>query len=91
MEFRPDEVPAFRALFAERKAGIKAHDGCLHVSLMQDVHEPSVFWTYSHWRDEAALANYRASGFFKDTWTRTKALFAEHAAAWSVQEVDAAL
>lgn len=90
MEFEAVKVPEFKTLFEARKAGIRAFDGCLLVSLLQDRKQPNIFFTYSHWETEAALEAYRQSEFFKDTWVQTKALFAGKAAAWSVSEVSSA-
>lgn len=88
MKFRPDAVADFRALFSERKSTIASFDGCTHLELWQDAADPSVFCTYSHWESEAHLDRYRFSDFFKDTWTRTRALFAEKAVAWSAMMVE---
>ena len=87
MKFRADAVQDFRALFAERKSTIASFDGCTHLELWQDAHDPTVYCTYSHWESEAPLDHYRFSEFFKDTWTKTRALFAEKAAAWSAVAV----
>lgn len=84
MEFRPEAVADFEALFAERKNQIRAVDGCLHLELWRDSGSPNVYLTYSHWKSETALDHYRFSEFFKDTWGRTKALFAAPPLAWSV-------
>ena len=84
MSFQPDLVPQFVALFEERKQQIRQVAGCRHLELWQDQSEAHIFFTYSHWEDEAALNQYRSSDFFKDTWRRTKALFQDKAEAWSV-------
>jgi len=84
MSFRQEEMEAFRELFEERKATIRSFEGCLHLELWQDTEVLTTFFTYSHWESEAHLDKYRFSEFFKDTWQRTKALFADKAAAWSV-------
>ncbi len=86
MTFRPEEVPAFLALFDERKEQIRHFEGCSHLELWREAGKDNVFFTYSHWVGEAALDHYRFSSFFKDTWSRTKALFAEKAQAWSVAQ-----
>ena len=83
MKFRADAVTDFRALFSERRSIIAAFEGCTHLELWQDAQDPTVFCTYSHWNSEAHLDQYRYSEFFKDTWARTRALFAEKAVAWS--------
>ena len=88
MKFRADAVEDFRALFSERKSTIASFDGCTHLELWQDANDPTVFCTYSHWASEAHLDHYRFSDFFKNTWTRTRALFAEKATAWSAVRVD---
>lgn len=88
MGFRPEEVESFRMLFSERRAAIAAFNGCRHLELWQDANDENIFCTYSHWESEAHLNRYRFSEFFKDTWARTRALFAEKAVAWSVRRVE---
>lgn len=84
MTFRADGIAPFKALFEERKQRIRHFEGCLHLELWQDAHDPSIFFTYSHWESEAYLDHYRFSQFFKETWRQTKALFAAPARAWSI-------
>ncbi len=84
MTFRPEAVPAFLELFDERKEQIRNFEGCTYLELWREAGKDNVFFTYSHWVGESALDHYRFSAFFKDTWGRTKSLFAEKAQAWSV-------
>lgn len=84
MTFQHDKISDFTALFEERKASIRSFPGCSHVELWQDTRQENVFFTYSHWASEAHLDHYRFSEFFKDTWGKTKALFAEKPQTWSV-------
>ncbi|MES2704295.1 MAG: antibiotic biosynthesis monooxygenase family protein [Bacteroidota bacterium] len=84
MKFLPEKVDEFTALFEERKHIIRGFPGCTHLELWQDSNDPHVFVTYSHWASVADLDHYRFSGFFKDTWGTTKALFADKPQAWSV-------
>lgn len=84
MSFRDDAVDEFLALFNERKQLIRNFEGCLHLELWQETKEHNVFFTYSKWDTEAHLDHYRFSDLFKDTWTKTKALFADKPGAWSV-------
>jgi quinol monooxygenase YgiN len=86
MTFRPEEVENFQALFNERKERIRHFEGCTHLELWQDAHNPNIFFTYSNWQSETYLDHYRFSDFFKDTWGKTKALFAEKPNAWSVNQ-----
>ena len=57
MTFREDAVEAFKAFFEERKDDIRNFEGCTHLQLWQDTKHPFVFFTYSHWKDEAALSH----------------------------------
>jgi quinol monooxygenase YgiN len=84
MKFSSDKVNEFTTLFEERKQTIRSFPGCSHLELWQDAKDENTFFTYSIWDSEADLGHYRFSEFFKDTWGRTKALFAEKAEAWSV-------
>lgn len=86
MTFRPEATEAFLQLFEERKALIRHFEGCHHLELWRQAGRSDVFFTYSHWESEAHLDHYRFSELFKDTWARTKALFAEKAEAWSVEQ-----
>ncbi len=85
MRFRADAVDDFLTLFEERKQLIRRFEGCEHLELWQDEQDEAVFFTYSHWQSEAHLNHYRFSELFKDTWTKTKALFAGKPQAWSVK------
>lgn len=86
MTFRTEAIADFEQLFEERKERIRHFEGCRHLELWQDSANPAIFFTYSHWESEAHLNHYRFSGFFKDTWGRTKALFADKPQAWSVMQ-----
>ncbi len=85
MSFRDDAVEVFLKLFEERKSLIRNFNGCTHLELWQLATDKNIFFTYSHWVSEKHLDHYRYSEFFKDTWIRTKRLFADKAKAWSVQ------
>ncbi|OSZ82823.1 antibiotic biosynthesis monooxygenase [Chitinophagaceae bacterium IBVUCB1] len=84
MTFEPTHIDAFLQLFDERKERIRHFEGCTHLELWQDAHAANIFFTYSMWQSEEHLNHYRFSELFKDTWARTKALFADKPQAWSV-------
>jgi quinol monooxygenase YgiN len=86
MTFREDAVADFISLFNSRKQQIRDFKGCTHLELLQDTSHPGIFFTYSIWDSQADLDHYRYSEFFKDTWGRTKALFADRPQAWSVTQ-----
>ncbi len=84
MTFREEAVSDFTTLFAARKDTIRNFEGCNHLELWRDNTNPNIFFTYSKWDSQSALDHYRFSEFFKDTWGKTKALFAAPPQAWSV-------
>jgi quinol monooxygenase YgiN len=87
MTFKPENTQAFEALFDAKKEKIANFPGCLQLQFLKDIQANStIYFTYSHWENEAALEEYRASDLFKDVWRQTKVLFAEKAAAWSVAQ-----
>jgi quinol monooxygenase YgiN len=88
MTFQPDKTEEFRQIFEESKHLIRAREGCLYLELWQDIQQPHVFVTHSHWTSEEALNAYRDSELFRTTWQKTKALFADRAQAFSVTSVD---
>lgn len=83
--FQEEGLSAFLALFAEQKTAIRAFEGCEHLELWQDQHDPRICFTYSHWVNEEALQQYRNSELFRQTWKKTKVLFAERPEAWTLQ------
>lgn len=85
LHFDPEQVETFQALFEATKGQIRAFPGCEHLELLQDIHQPHLFFTLSYWSEEAALEQYRQSELFRATWEKTKALFAGRPEAWSVQ------
>ena len=89
LTFRPEAVAQFRSdVFDPSKQQIRAFPGCFHMELVQNAAQPNMLFTLSIWEDAAALEAYRQSALFKNTWAKTKALFAEKAEAWSVEVVD---
>lgn len=90
MEFQEDKVAAFLANFETVKYDIRTFEGCLHLALLRDKNDPTIFFTYSKWNDVADLDAYRHSELFKGVWATTKPMFRSKAAAWSVdaEEVD---
>ena len=66
---------------------IRAMKGCLHLELLQDAKNPTIFFTLSHWDTEGSLNHYRHSDLFKTTWAKTKILFADKPEAWTTTGV----
>ncbi len=64
MHFRPDVLPDFMVMFQETQPKIAEMPGCLSVELKQDIAQPHVVYTLSHWESEADLNAYRRSDLF---------------------------
>jgi quinol monooxygenase YgiN len=86
MTFRTDACDEFLSIFEQYKSRIRAAEGCTHLALLRDTKHAHVFFTYSHWKEESFLNQYRNSETFVLVWPRVKALFAETAEAWTVDE-----
>ena len=87
MGFQPEKIDEFLANFEENKNKIRAFEGCLFLELYRGKDNTNQFFTYSYWKDEESLENYRHSELFKNVWTNTKVLFNEKPEAWSVDKV----
>lgn len=84
MTFLPGKTGDFIEIFNQSKEKILACDGCKMVDLLNDIHQPNIFFTHSLWEEEAHLEAYRKSELFKNTWAKTKLLFQEKPQAWSL-------
>jgi quinol monooxygenase YgiN len=87
MHFHPEKVEEFIELFNRVKQKISSFEGCSGVDLLRETANGNIFFTYSKWKDEEALENYRKSELFAATWKQTKPLFKEKAEAWTVETV----
>jgi heme-degrading monooxygenase HmoA len=87
LTFQADKTTDFKDIFEISKAKIRTMEGCLHLELLQDINNPAIFFTLSHWDTEGALNRYRHSDLFKTTWTKTKILFADKPRAWTTEVV----
>ncbi len=88
MTFQPALVNEFLAIFEESSPKIRLFPGCLHLELWRSTEaDTAVLFTYSHWENEKALAEYRQSALFAATWARTKILFAAKPEAWTVENI----
>ena len=79
-------IEDFRIMFDEKKSKIRGTTGCELLELYQDKNNPEIFFTYSYWKSENDLVNYRNSDFFKATWQQTKSYFNNKPEAWSVDK-----
>ena len=86
MTFRTEKTGAFEKIFAETRPFILQFEGCHQVELFADTRNSDIYFTISHWDNEAHLDAYRTSDFFKATWSQVKPMFSEKAEAWSLTE-----
>lgn len=87
MTFAPQHVGSFLNLFETNRDRIASFEGCSHLELWRDKENPDVFFTYSHWKDESYLEEYRQSELFNKVWTENKNYFAAKPEAWSLTKV----
>lgn len=87
MRFQEDKIEAFLANFNEVKEKIRGFEGNQFLELYQDKNDPRIFFTYSYWKTEENLENYRNSELFKGVWSYTKTLFSDKPEAWSVDKI----
>ena len=86
LEIAPNHITDFKELTNSERKDILAFDGCSHLEILQDVNNPCIFFTVSHWSSENALNKYRNSGFFQANWTRVKQWFSDKPLAWSLSK-----
>lgn len=87
ISLKPGERQKFIDLFNVVSPSIREFTGCLEVAILKDTSNPDLAFTYSLWRSEQDLNNYRQSALFEGTWNRAKLLFAHKAEAWSLEKV----
>ena len=87
MTFEPSKIEAFQELFERNRDKIRGFEGNEFLELYRDKNNKNIFFTYSYWKDEDALENYRVSSLFKEVWSETKQMFADKPEAWSVDKV----
>jgi heme-degrading monooxygenase HmoA len=87
LSFHEKNIPVFLEHFNVMKEKIRSVEGNLFLELYQDQNDPCLFFTYSFWKTEQDLENYRRSELFYDVWTFTKNLFNKKPEAWSVNKI----
>lgn len=88
MTFIPEKVDDFLKVFHESSSFIRSYPGCIQMQLLNDIHQPNVYYTYSHWESEEHLNHYRNSTLFREIWSKTKINFSAKAEATSLTLVD---
>ena len=83
MTFQPENCAAFEEVFEQSKYKIRSFPGCQYLELWKDYDQDNVYLTHSHWESDEALEQYRHSELFRETWAKTKPLFAAKPLAFS--------
>lgn len=86
MHFTEQGVDEFLSVFNANKSAIRNFPGCLHLELLRDADDDTVFTTLSHWDNEQSLEQYRKSPLFGKVWGTVKTLFAERTQAFSLKQ-----
>jgi quinol monooxygenase YgiN len=84
LQFKTDKIDEFLSFFETVKHSVNTFPGCEGMKLLRDIHHPEIVMTYSHWKNEAALEQYRTSETFGGIWPKIKPWFAEKPEAWTV-------
>lgn len=88
MTFKDEHVEEFKEFSLNLKSKIRKQEGCTFLEILQDVTDPKVFFTCSHWLMEENLEQYRKSEFFNEVWPKAKQWFASKPEAWSLKSTD---
>jgi autoinducer 2-degrading protein len=87
MSFTEENIPVFLENFELMKDKIRNAPGNRLLELYQDKTNKCIFFTYSYWKTEEDLENYRKSELFNEVWAFTKKLFNAKPEAWSVDKL----
>lgn len=85
LTFQEERTQDFLSFFETIKHIVNEFPGCQGMKLLQDIHNPHIIMTYSHWNKEQDLENYRVSTEFIQIWSTIKPWFSDKAQAWSVE------
>ena len=85
LEFQEDKIAEFLAFFDTIKNVVNEFPGCYGMKLYQDIDNPCIIMTYSHWESQKNLNNYRDSEEFGTIWPKIKPWFNNKPEAWSVK------
>lgn len=83
MTFVPGKEKDFQDIFKKVSPLIRNFEGCSSLELLREKKDGHIFFTYSTWRSEEDLANYRSSELFAVTWEQVKKIFSAEAEAWT--------
>lgn len=88
LSLQPSKAAEFERIFKESQKLIEGFEGCIKTDLFKVSGTEAGFFTISYWDNEEHLDNYRNSDLFKSVWIRVKPLFADKAAAWTLNKLE---
>ncbi len=83
LTFQDDKVIDFLNFFETIKLKVNDFPGCQGMQLVQDLRDTCVIFTYSQWKSEIDLNNYRKSETFHGVWPYIKPWFKSKPEAWT--------
>ena len=83
-----EKADEFQLFFEKNRSIISNFKGCSHVELLKENKKVNVFFTYSIWKNEVNLENYRNSIFFQGIWKKTKSYLIGKPEAWSLKSIN---
>jgi len=86
LTLKPEYVEDFLNHFETVKNDINAFPGCQGMRLLQEKKAGNILFTYSQWKSNNDLENYRNSKLFLSIWPTVKQWFEAKAEAWSTDE-----
>jgi len=84
LTLKTEHIDDFINHFETVKHKINAFPGCLGMKMLRDRKDPKIIFTYSKWKEEEDLENYRKSELFGEVWPVVKRWFDAKAEANSV-------
>lgn len=88
MHFTEEGGKKFLTIFQANCDAIRNFEGCTHLELLRDLHNPHVFTTLSYWKTADSLERYRNSQLFASVWERVKILFSERTQAFTLENFE---
>ena len=85
MEFNNENTSDFLSFFDGVSDQISNFSGCQGMTLMKDIKNPNIIFTYSKWDNHDSLENYRKSDLFLIVWPKVKQWFSNKPEAWSLE------
>ena len=85
LEFYEEHLDDFLRYFDSISHVVNEFPGCSGMKLYQDIEQPTIVMTYSHWEKPEDLEHYRSSEAFGKIWPTIKPWFSRSPEAWTVQ------